>query len=70
VRDGGRKPWTVYGLLYPEEVVTPVPINPTVLAIFVLIFVAVAIIGLYGMYIVSTKSLKFVELLKKGGGVE
>ena len=70
VRDGGRKPWTVYGLLYPEEVVTPVPINPTVLAIFVLVFVVVAIIGLYGMYIVSTRSLKFVELLKRGGGIE
>lgn len=25
VREIGRKPWTVYGLLYPSELVTPVP---------------------------------------------
>ncbi len=70
VRDGGRKPWTVYGLLYPEELVTPVPVDPIVLALFTLTFVAMAVIGLYGMYIVATRWLKFIELLKKGAGVE
>ena len=70
VRDAGRKPWTVYGLVYPEEVITPVPINSAVLAVFVLVFVAVAIMGIFGIYVVSTKGLKFVELLKKGAGVE
>ena len=70
IRDGGRKPWTVYGLLYPEEVVTPVPIDPLVLALFTLTFVAMAVVGLYGMYIVSTRGLTFIELLKKGAGVE
>lgn len=30
VREIGRKPWTVYGLLYPEELVTPNPIGPEV----------------------------------------
>ena len=70
VRESGRKPWTVYGLVYPQEVITPVPINPLVLAVFVFAFVAVAIVGIVGMYIVSTKSLRFAELLKKGAGVE
>lgn len=70
VREVGRKPWTVYGLLYPEELMTPVPVNPVVLALFVLVFVSMAIIGLYGMYIVATKTPRFVELLKKGAGVE
>jgi hypothetical protein len=41
-----------------------------VLAVFVFAFVAVAVTGIVGMYIVSTKSLRFAELLKKGAGVE
>jgi cytochrome d ubiquinol oxidase subunit I len=69
VREDGRKPWTVYGLLYPEELVTPVPIGPIVI-VFALLFVAVAIVGIYGIYVVSTRRLKFIELLKKGAGVE
>jgi cytochrome d ubiquinol oxidase subunit I len=70
VREVGRKPWTVYGLLYPEELITPVPVNPIVLGFFTLAFVSVAIMGLYGMYYVATRPLKFTELLEKGGGVE
>jgi cytochrome d ubiquinol oxidase subunit I len=69
VREDGRKPWTVYGLLYPEELITSVPIGP-VFILFAILFVAVAAIGIYGIYVVSTRRLKFVELLKKGGGVE
>jgi cytochrome d ubiquinol oxidase subunit I len=70
VREIGRKPWTVYGLLYPQEVVTPVPVNPAVLALFTLAFVGMAALGLYGMYVFATKPLKFMELLKKRAGVE
>jgi len=69
VREVGRKPWTVYGLLYPEELITPVPIDPIVLVLFVLTFASVAIVGLYGMYIVATRRLRFVELLRKSVGV-
>jgi cytochrome d ubiquinol oxidase subunit I len=64
----GRKPWTVYGLIYPEELITPVPIDIIVLGLFVLAFVSMAIIGLYGMYYFSTRPLKFTELLEKGDG--
>jgi len=70
VREDGRKPWTVYGLIYPEELITPVSISPFVFVAFALIFVAVAVVGVYGIYIVSTKRLKFTELLKKGAGVD
>lgn len=70
VREVGRKPWTVYGLLYPDELITPVPINPIVLALFTLAFVSMAIIGLYGMYIIAAKPTRFLELLRKGAGVE
>lgn len=70
VREVGRSPWTVYGLLYPEELVTPVSINPVVLALFTMIFIGIAVVGLYGMYIVAVRPPKFMELLKKGAGVE
>jgi cytochrome d ubiquinol oxidase subunit I len=70
VREAGRKPWTVYGFLYPDELITPVAINPIVFALFVLVFVVVALVGLFGIFVVATKGLKFIELLKKGAGVE
>ena len=38
VREVGRPPWTVYGLLYPQELVSPVPIDPVVLTAFVIDF--------------------------------
>jgi cytochrome d ubiquinol oxidase subunit I len=69
VREDGRKPWTVYGLLYPEELVTRVAIGPVVM-LFAPLFVAIALVGIYGIYVVSTRRLKFIELLKKGAGVE
>jgi len=70
VREDGGKPWTVYGLIYPEEVITSVTISPLVFVAFALLFVAVAVVGIYGIYIVSTRRLKFIELLKKGAGVD
>jgi cytochrome d ubiquinol oxidase subunit I len=69
IREDGRKPWTVYGLLYPEELITSVPVGP-VFILFAGLFVAVAAIGICGIYVVSTRRLKFIELLKKGAGVE
>jgi cytochrome d ubiquinol oxidase subunit I len=70
VREVGRKPWTVYGLIYPEELITPVRIDSIVLGLFILAFVSMAIIGLYGMYYFATRPLEFTELLEKGAGVE
>ena len=69
VREDGRKPWTVYGLLYPEELVTRVTIWPIII-LFAFLFAAIALVGIYGIYVVSTRRLKFIELLKKGGGAE
>jgi cytochrome d ubiquinol oxidase subunit I len=69
VREDGRKPWTVYGLLYPEELMTRVTIGPIII-LFACLFAAIALVGIYGIYVVSMRRLKFIELLKKGGGVE
>jgi cytochrome d ubiquinol oxidase subunit I len=71
VREVGRKPWTVYGLLYPSELVTPVPYStsPGFLAFAYLVILAVNIGGLIALYIVAAREYKFLELLKKGAGV-
>ncbi|MFN3805037.1 MAG: cytochrome ubiquinol oxidase subunit I [Pyrobaculum sp.] len=72
VREIGRKPWTVYGLLYPSEIMTPVPYatSPGFLAFAYIVILAVGFGGLYAMYLVATRGYKFLELLRKGAGVE
>ncbi|MGC9051070.1 cytochrome ubiquinol oxidase subunit I, partial [Pyrobaculum sp.] len=71
VREIGRKPWSVYGLLYPSEIVTPVSYasSPGFLTFAYLVILAVNLGGLYAMYLVATREYKFLELLKKGAGV-
>jgi len=61
VREVGRKPWTVYGLLYPSEVVTPVDYttSPGFLAFAYAVILAVNVGGLAAMYIVATRGLRF-----------
>jgi cytochrome d ubiquinol oxidase subunit I len=70
VREVGRKPWTVYGLLYPEELVSisPVSREPSFVATAALIILGVNLGGLYAMYVVATRELRFLDLLKKGLG--
>lgn len=70
VREAGRKPWTVYGLLTPTELVTPVPASPLIMAAFTAVFVTMALGGVYGMYLVASKPLLFVKLLRRGAGEE
>ncbi|MCS7145069.1 MAG: cytochrome ubiquinol oxidase subunit I [Nitrososphaerota archaeon] len=70
VREVGRKPWTVYGLLYPEELVTPTPVSAATMAAFTTLFTAMSVGGIVGMYLVATRPLEFVRLLRRGAGVE
>ncbi len=35
VRELGRKPWTIYGLFYPEELISLVELNPVTIAIVI-----------------------------------
>ncbi|MFN7105213.1 MAG: cytochrome ubiquinol oxidase subunit I, partial [Pyrobaculum sp.] len=72
VREIGRKPWSVYGLLYPSEIMTPVPYatSPGFLTFAYIVILAVGLGGLYAMYLVATREYKFLELLRKGAGVK
>jgi cytochrome d ubiquinol oxidase subunit I len=71
VREVGRKPWTVYGLIYPSEVVSvsPVVYQTSFVLIAAFIVLAVNLGGLLAMYIVATREFKFLDLLKRGLGV-
>ncbi len=66
VREVGRKPWTVYGLLYPEELVTIVgyALTPQFLAFMALVILAIALSGIYAMLIVAKREIRFLELLR------
>jgi cytochrome d ubiquinol oxidase subunit I len=70
VREVGRKPWTVYGLIYPGEVVSvsPVVYQTSFVLITAFIILAVNLGGLFAMYIVATREFKFLDLLKRGLG--
>jgi cytochrome d ubiquinol oxidase subunit I len=71
VREVGRKPWTVYGLVYPSEVVSvsPIAYQTSFVLVAAFIVLAVNLAGLLAMYIVATRELRFLDLLKRGLGV-
>ena len=60
VREIGRKPWTVYGLLYPEELITPVEINPLVGGGIVAGIIIAIILMFYTIYVVLTHPPKIL----------
>ncbi|GGP19623.1 cytochrome oxidase subunit I [Thermocladium modestius] len=68
-REVGRQPWTVYGMITTNEVVTPVTISPAFEAIVFLVFTAVAIGGGVAM-IYAAKRPELLDRLRRavGGG--
>ncbi len=54
-REIGRQPWTIYGLVTTNEVVTPIQITPLFEVIVYAIFTAVAIGGAVAMYYAATR---------------
>ncbi len=67
---GGRQPWTVYGMITTNEVVTPVTISPAFEAIVFLVFTAVAIGGGGVAMIYAAKRPELLDRLRRavGGG--
>ena len=57
VREVGRKPWTVYGIFYPEELVTVVGYGRSFEFAFFMgvTIVAIAAFGMVSMYLVATR---------------
>lgn len=70
VREVGRKPWTVYGLLYPEELISISPVVGQTLfqLVVVLGMLVVGLGGVYAMYVVATRGIRFLDLLMRGVG--
>jgi len=69
VREVGRKPWTVYGLLYPEELVSVVGYARSVeFALFMGTVIALIVLfGIFCMYLIATREKKSEELIRGGG---
>jgi cytochrome d ubiquinol oxidase subunit I len=69
VREVGRKPWTVYGLLYPEELVSVVGYARSAeFALFMGTIIAMIVLfGIFCMYIIATRQRKSEELIRGGG---
>ncbi|MEM4969651.1 MAG: cytochrome ubiquinol oxidase subunit I [Sulfolobales archaeon] len=61
VREIGRRPWTIYGLVRKDQVITPVPISfefsLLVIAIILLIFIG----GLIALYYLTIRPLRELE---------
>ncbi len=61
VREIGRKPWTIYGLFYPEDVVTPVPITSPLVLIIIGGIVVGVVLMIYTIYIVLVRPPSFLR---------
>ena len=57
VREVGRQPWTIYGLVRPEQVVTPNPITPIFTYFIILVELLTFVGGIVALYFVPTRKL-------------
>ncbi len=66
VREIGRHPWTIYGLIQYQQVITPNTITPEFSLMIIIIEILVLIGGLIALYYVPTKSLNEIEIVRGG----
>ena len=68
VREVGRQPWTIYGLVRPYQVVSPNPIAPVFSYFIILVELMTFVSGVVGLYFIPTRSLmemqKEVEVVR------
>jgi len=68
VRELGRQPWTIYGLIRPEQLITPNPITPLFSYFITLLETMTFVSGIIALYFIPTKSLmetaKQVEVVR------
>ncbi|MCS7106693.1 MAG: cytochrome ubiquinol oxidase subunit I [Acidilobaceae archaeon] len=67
VREVGRKPWTVYGLVYPEEVVSVVDYatSPAFVAFAAFLILAINLSGVAALVFVASRADEISESVKK-----
>jgi cytochrome d ubiquinol oxidase subunit I len=63
VRELGRQPWTIYGLVRPDQVITPNPITPLFSYFIILVETMTFVSGIIALYFIPTKSL--MEIAKE-----
>jgi len=66
VREIGRHPWTIYGLVQYQQVITPNPITSEFSMLIIAIELLILISGLVALYFIPTKSLNEIEIVRGG----
>jgi cytochrome d ubiquinol oxidase subunit I len=61
VRELGRQPWTIYGLIRPEQIITPNPITPLFSYFIILVELMTFVSGIVALYFIPTRSLLGIE---------
>jgi cytochrome d ubiquinol oxidase subunit I len=61
IREIGRHPWTVYGLLQFTQIVTPFPITFAFSALIIGIEILILLGGLVALYFIPTRALEKAE---------
>ena len=57
VREVGRQPWTIYGLVRGSQVITPNPITPLFSYFMILVEIMTFVGGIVALYFIPTRSL-------------
>lgn len=66
VREIGRHPWTIYGLVQYQQVITPNPITPEFSMLIIAVELLILISGLITLYFIPTRSLNEIEIVRGG----
>ncbi len=64
VREVGRQPWTIYGLVQYQQVITPNPITPLFSFFIIVVELGIFAAGLVAFYFIPTKSLREMEVVR------
>ncbi|MEM2003625.1 MAG: cytochrome ubiquinol oxidase subunit I [Nitrososphaerota archaeon] len=65
VREVGRSPWTIYGYLWKEEIITAVPIDAVIITMFTITFLAIGLASASAMYLIATRPQRLDEMLRR-----
>jgi cytochrome d ubiquinol oxidase subunit I len=64
VREVGRQPWTIYGLVQNQQVITPNPITPLFSLFIISVELGIFMMGLAALYFIPTRSLREMEVVQ------
>jgi cytochrome d ubiquinol oxidase subunit I len=64
VREVGRQPWVIYGLVQYQQVITSDPITPVFSLLIIAVELGIFLAGIVAFYFIPTKSLREMEVIR------